>query len=90
MPSGPYDDRSARRKSVRTLIERTIIDNVSEDEDEELARRIYGFDDKDNSAEEDDQDKDGTRNRSYNAIKDRPRAIEEPEAIVTTASQSPT
>ena len=60
IPSGLYDaDRSARRKSARTLIERTITDNVSEDEDDELARRIYGFDDKYNGAEEDDQDRDG-------------------------------
>lgn len=35
-------DRSARRKSARTLIERTVTDNISDDEDEDdLARDIY-------------------------------------------------
>jgi origin recognition complex subunit 2 len=38
-------DRSAKRKSARTIIERTIADNVSEDEvDEDLARHIYESD----------------------------------------------
>ena len=41
----PDADRSARRKSARTIIERTIADNVSEDEeDEDLARHIYESD----------------------------------------------
>jgi origin recognition complex subunit 2 len=42
----PDADRSARRKSARTIIERAIADNVSEgEEDEDLARYIYESDD---------------------------------------------
>jgi origin recognition complex subunit 2 len=41
-------DRSARRKSARALIERTIGDGISEDEeDEDLARHIYDLDEDD-------------------------------------------
>jgi origin recognition complex subunit 2 len=46
-------DQSARRKSVRTIIERVLADNISDDEeDEDLARHIY------ESEEEDDDDDD--------------------------------
>ncbi|KAK2628505.1 hypothetical protein QTJ16_001608 [Diplocarpon rosae] len=40
-------DRSARRKSTRTLIERTIIGNTSDndEEDDNIVQRIYGSDD---------------------------------------------
>ena len=46
-------DRSARRKSTRNLIERTVLGNTSdnEDEDEEIAQHIYG-----SGEEEDDED----------------------------------
>jgi origin recognition complex subunit 2 len=41
----PDADRSARRKSARTIIERTIADDASDnDEDEYLAREIYDSD----------------------------------------------
>lgn len=36
-------DRSARRKSARAIIERSIGDNISDGEDDELARDIYDF-----------------------------------------------
>jgi len=49
-------DRSARRKSTRTLIERTINGDASSDEeDEEIARHIY-----DSDKEEDGQGENGT------------------------------
>lgn len=50
-----HADRSARRKSTRSLIERTILGNTSdnEDEDEDIAQHIYGSDEGD----ERDQDK---------------------------------
>lgn len=42
-PSRNAADRSARRKSTKTLIERTMNGEVSDDdEDEQVARRIYG------------------------------------------------
>lgn len=46
MPSTPRNaDRSARRKSVRAIIERTMGDLTSDDEEtEELARHIYDVD----------------------------------------------
>ncbi|RKF57599.1 Origin recognition complex subunit 2 [Erysiphe neolycopersici] len=42
-------DRSARKKSVKTLIERTVLGNLSEEneEDEDLAEKIYYIDDDD-------------------------------------------
>ena len=48
-------DRSARRKSTRTLIERTILGNTSDndEEEEDIAEEIY------NSEEEGDIDEDG-------------------------------
>lgn len=56
----PDADRSARRKSARTIIERTIADNFSEDEeDEDLARHIY---DSDGEEEEDEEDDDAVDN----------------------------
>jgi origin recognition complex subunit 2 len=53
----PDADRSARRKSARTIIERTIADNVSEDEeDEDLARHIYGSDDDDDDDDDEEEE----------------------------------
>jgi origin recognition complex subunit 2 len=51
-------DRSARRKSVRILIERTMTDEVSENDDNEIARRIYESYDEDSGIEEKDQNDD--------------------------------
>jgi origin recognition complex subunit 2 len=46
-------DRSARRKSTRTMIERTVLGNTSDnDEDEDIAQEIYG------SGEDEDPDQD--------------------------------
>jgi origin recognition complex subunit 2 len=48
-------DRSARRKSARTLIERTMAGDLSDndDEEDELARHIYDFDEEDAVTAED-------------------------------------
>lgn len=45
-----HPNRSARKKSVRALIERTLLGNISEEieDDEDLADNIYDSDDKDN------------------------------------------
>ncbi|KAK0099908.1 Origin recognition complex subunit 2 [Cadophora gregata] len=52
-------NRSARRKSTRTLIERTILGNTSEndDEDEEIAQQIYDSGDE-GVGQDEDQDMD--------------------------------
>lgn len=51
----PDADRSARRKSARTIIERSIADNISEDgDDEDLARHIYESGEEDESGGNDD------------------------------------
>jgi origin recognition complex subunit 2 len=44
-----HADRSARRKSTRTLIERTVLGNTSDndEEDEDIAQHIYGFEEED-------------------------------------------
>ncbi|KAE8446637.1 hypothetical protein EG329_011830 [Mollisiaceae sp. DMI_Dod_QoI] len=48
-------DRSARRKSTRNLIERTILGNASgNDEEEDLAGHIYGSDEEDDLGEDAD------------------------------------
>ncbi|KUJ11703.1 ORC2-domain-containing protein [Mollisia scopiformis] len=49
-------DRSARKKSTRNLIERTILGNTSEndEEEDELAGHIYGSDDEDDLGEDAD------------------------------------
>jgi origin recognition complex subunit 2 len=52
----PDADRSARRKSARTIIERTIADDISEnDEDEGLARQTYGSDEEDEEVPSEDE-----------------------------------
>ncbi|KAI9784985.1 MAG: Origin recognition complex subunit 2 [Geoglossum umbratile] len=55
-------DRSARRKSVRTLIQRTITGGLSDDDDEEdtLARRIWDEDEGEDESSS-DEDNDGIR-----------------------------
>jgi len=64
----PDADRSARRKSARTIIERTIADNASEDEeDEDLARHIYESEEGEEEEEGDvaDGDKGGEDEMQY-------------------------
>jgi origin recognition complex subunit 2 len=52
----PDADRSARRKSARTIIERTIADTISEDdEDEDLARHIYESGEDEDAAEDESE-----------------------------------
>ncbi|KAI9862881.1 MAG: Origin recognition complex subunit 2 [Trichoglossum hirsutum] len=56
-------DRSARRKSARTLIQRTISGGLSDeddlDEEDTLARRIWNEDEEDDSSDEDGDLSDG-------------------------------
>lgn len=49
-----HADRSARRKSTRTLIERTILGNTSDndEEDEDIAHHIYDSEDEDEPGQE--------------------------------------
>lgn len=79
----PDPDRSARRKSARTIIERTIADNASEDEQEEdLARHIYDSEDEE---EEEDDDDDGIVGSDKEGEKD----IPDPEIVSETNSKKP-
>jgi origin recognition complex subunit 2 len=73
-------DRSARRKSVRTIIDRAIADNVSDDEeDEDLARHIY------ESEEEDDDDDDDVVESDKAGEDD----VQDPETVSETPSKKP-
>ncbi len=55
----PDADRSARRKSARTIIQRTIADDLTEDDgDEDLARLIYDSEEQEEEEEDKDEDED--------------------------------
>jgi origin recognition complex subunit 2 len=70
----PDADRSARRKSARTIIERTIADDVSEDEEDEyLVRHIY------ESAEEEEDVVDSDKGEEDD--------MQDPESVTETPSK---
>ncbi len=48
-------DRSARRKSARAIIERTLGENASDEEEDELARHIYDLEGEEEDADESDK-----------------------------------
>ncbi|POS85243.1 hypothetical protein EPUL_001799 [Erysiphe pulchra] len=64
-------DRSARKKSVKTLIERTVLGNLSEEneEDEDLAEKIYYFDDDDDENENDQRGSNDSDLKAPNSLK---------------------
>jgi len=56
-----HADRSARRKSTRTMIERTVLGNTSdnEEEDEDVAQHIYGSEEEEDEHSQEDPDLNG-------------------------------
>ena len=76
----PDADRSARRKSARTIIERTIADDVSEDdEDEDLARHIY-----ESEGEEEEEEEEEYAVNSDKGVED---DMQDPESVTETPSK---
>jgi origin recognition complex subunit 2 len=56
-PRWRRNDRSARKKSARALIESVVAGNTSDDDDQDIAREIYeSSDDEDNENLEEDED----------------------------------
>lgn len=76
-PQWRRNDRSARKKSARALIERVVAGDASdEDEQEELAQEIY-----DSSQDEDEEEEEGAEGRGQEA--------DDSEAAATSPSKKP-
>jgi origin recognition complex subunit 2 len=86
------NDRSARKKSARALIERVVAGDLSDEDDQDLAQEIF------ESSEDDDEELEGEETADLADVKEstvatptkRPRGRPRKDAKVTTRKKSPT